>query len=276
MIIVNQNKRPPKKVVWYFPIIPCLKRLFENEKSRADEVVCQKCVNDGKLRHLAVGSQWRAIDSRYKTFKREIRNIRFGLSTDGMSPFNMVSTNHSTWPVTLHIYNLPPWLCMKRTYIMMSLVIQGPHQPGNNIDVYLQPVVDELIEMWTSKVKVWDEYKKEHFYLKALLFVTISDLLGLGCLSGQVTKGYKGCVVCMEDMDAKWVKNSKKMVYMGHRRFLSMEHLYRMNKKSFYGKTEDCLAPRTLTAKDILTKVNKLKVILERAKEANRHRVSLC
>ena len=54
------------------------------------------------------------------------------------------------------------------------------------------------MEMWTSKVKVWDEYKKEHFYLKALLFVTISDLPGLGCLSGQVTKGYKGCVVCLD------------------------------------------------------------------------------
>ena len=122
------------------------------------------------------------------------------------------------------------------------------------------------MEMWTSKVKVWDEYKKEHFYLKALLFVTISDLLGLGCLSGQVTKGYKGCVVCMEDMDAKWMKNSKKMVYMGHRRFLSMEHPYLKNKKSFYSKTEDRLAPQTLTMKDILTKVNKLKVILGKGK----------
>jgi len=127
-------------------------------------------------------------------------------------------------------------------------------------------VVDELMEMWTSKVKVWDEYKKEHFYLKALLFLTISDLPDLGCLFGQVTKGYKGCVVCMEDKDAKWMKNSKKMVYMGHYRFLNMEHPYRKNKKSFYGKTEDRLAPRTLTMKDILTKVNKLKVILGKGK----------
>ena len=66
----------------------------------------------------------------------------------------------------------------------------------------------------------------------------------------------------MEDVDAKWMKNSKKMVYMGHRRFLSMEHPYRNNKKSFYGKTEDHQAPRTLTTKQILTKVNKLKVII--------------
>jgi hypothetical protein len=127
-------------------------------------------------------------------------------------------------------------------------------------------VVDELTEIWTSKVKVWDEYKKEHFYLKTLLFITISDLMGLGSLSRQVMKGYKGCVVCMEDTDAKWMKNSKMMAYMGHHRFLSMEHLYRKNKKSFYGKTDDRPAPRTLAVKDILTKVNKLKVILEKGK----------
>jgi len=70
----------------------------------------------------------------------------------------------------------------------------------------------------------------------------------------------------MEDTDAKWMKNNKKMVYMGHRWLLSLEHPYRKNKKSFYGKTEDRLAPRTLTMKDILTKVNKLKVILGKGK----------
>jgi hypothetical protein len=62
-------------------------------------------------------------------------------------------------------------------------------------------------------------------------------------------------VVCTDDTDAKWMKNSKKMVYVGHCRFLSMEHPYRKNKKSFYGKTKDSLAPQTLIAKDILTKV---------------------
>jgi hypothetical protein len=45
-----------------------------------------------------------------------------------------------------------------------------------------------------------------------------------------------------------------------------MEHPYHKNKKSFYGKTKDSLAPQTLTAKDILTKVNKLKVILGKGK----------
>ena len=95
------------------------------------------------------------------------------------------------------------------------------------------------MEMWTSKVKVWDEYKKEHFRLKALLFVTITDLPGLGSLSGQVTKGYKGCMVCLDGTYAKFLKHSKKMVYMGHHRFLPSTHPYRKNKKSFDGTVED-------------------------------------
>nr|ABA99061.1 transposon protein, putative, CACTA, En/Spm sub-class [Oryza sativa Japonica Group] len=95
---------------------------------------------DGMLRHPADGSQWRNIDRKFKDFGKDARNIWFGLSTDGMNPFGEMSSGHSTWPVTMCIYNLPPWLCMKRKYIMMPIIIQGPKQPGNDIDVYLRPL----------------------------------------------------------------------------------------------------------------------------------------
>jgi hypothetical protein len=66
--------------------------------------------------------------------------------------------------------------------------------------------------LWHDGVRVWDEYKREHFTLKGLMFVTILDLPGLGSVSGQFTKGYKGCMVCLDDTDARWPANSKKMV----------------------------------------------------------------
>ena len=78
----------------------------------------------------------------------EVRHLWFALSTDGMNPFDQVRSNHSTWPVTLCIYNLLPWVCMKRLYIQMPLLIQGPRQPGNDIDVLLELVIDELVEMF--------------------------------------------------------------------------------------------------------------------------------
>ena len=139
MMQAGREKRPATKVMWYFPIIPRLKRLLATANPvRLMRWHAKDRVNDGKLRHLADGAQWRAINHSHKrSFSNEIRNIRFGLSMDGRNPFNMVSSNPSTWPVTLCIYNLPPWLCMKRTHLMMSILIQGPRQPRNVIDVFL-------------------------------------------------------------------------------------------------------------------------------------------
>jgi hypothetical protein len=97
--------------------------------------------------------------------------------------------------------------------------------------------------------RVWDEYKKEHFKLKELLFVTITDLPGLGSLSRQVTKGYKGCVVFLDGTSAKFLKHSKKMVYMGHRRFLPSTHPYHKNKKSFNGTVEERPLPQLKTGR---------------------------
>jgi hypothetical protein len=60
----------------------------------------------------------------------------------------------------------PSWLCMKRKYMMMPALIQGPKQSGIDIDMYLRPLVDELLLLWKEKdVRVWDEYKHENFDL---------------------------------------------------------------------------------------------------------------
>ena len=115
---------------------------------------------------------------------------------------------------------------------MMSILIQGLRQPRNDIDIFLQPLMEGLRQLWTKGERVWDEYKKEHFKLKVLMFVTITDLPGLGSLSGQVTKGYKGCMVCLDGTSAKFVKHSKKIVYMGHHRFLPSTHPYRKKNPS--------------------------------------------
>ncbi|KAL9674273.1 hypothetical protein QQ045_030544 [Rhodiola kirilowii] len=37
---------------------------------------------------------------------------------------------------------------MKRRYMMLSLLISGPWQPGNDTDVYLAPLTDDLKLLW--------------------------------------------------------------------------------------------------------------------------------
>ena len=52
---------------------------------------------------------------------------------------------------------------MKRKYIMLSMLISGPKQLGNDIDVYLEPLIEDLKELWDEGVDVFDANKKEIF-----------------------------------------------------------------------------------------------------------------
>ena len=72
-------------------------------------------------------------------FAFEPRNVRLGLATDGFNHFGNIN-NYSMWHVIFIPYNLPPWLVMKESYFMLSLLIPGPHQPENDIDIYLKPL----------------------------------------------------------------------------------------------------------------------------------------
>ena len=134
---------------------------------------------------------------------------------------------------------------MKRLYIQMPLLIQGPRQPRNDIDVFLEPVIDELVEMFEKDVPdVWDEYKKEHVTIKGVLITTITDLPGQGSLSREKTRGYIGCVECLDNIDAVNLPNNSKIVYMGHHRFLPKDQPYHRNRKDFNGTIEKRLAPK--------------------------------
>jgi hypothetical protein len=152
----------PYKVMWYLPIIPRLKCLFAHPR----EAKLMHWHEDGPnkdemLRRPTDVVQWRNMDRKYyNTFSNEPRNLKFGLSMDGMNPFGNMSSKQSTWPVILYMYNLPPWLYMKKKYRMMSMVIQGPKQPDNDIDIYLKLLVDELQTLWKHGVKVHDAYRK--------------------------------------------------------------------------------------------------------------------
>ncbi|XP_073226306.1 uncharacterized protein [Cicer arietinum] len=203
--------RPHAKVLWYLPIVPRFKRLFANTNDaksvrwHADE---RKC--DGQLRHPADSLQWKKIDDLYPEFGSEPRNLRLGLATDGMNPYGNLSSNHSSWPVLLVIYNLPPWICMKRKYIMLSMMISGPKQPGNDIDVYLSPLIEDLRMLWEG-VDVFDGYSREYFKMRAMLFCTINDFPAYGNLCGYSVKGHKASnvksLVSMKDLKLVGLKS---------------------------------------------------------------------
>jgi hypothetical protein len=54
---------------------------------------------------------------------------------------------HSTWPIILVMYNIPTWLYHKRKYLMLSILIQGSKQAGINIDLFLEPLMEDMVKL---------------------------------------------------------------------------------------------------------------------------------
>jgi len=149
-------------------------------------------VKDGILRHPADAKARKEFDEQNPHFASEPRNARLGLASDGLNPFHVMSTTHSTWPVLLIPYNLPPWLCMKQPSIILSMIIPREKAPGMDIDVYLQPLIKELLQLWNG-VDAFDAYTKTNFKMHGVLHSTTSDFPAYANLSGCSTKGHFAC-----------------------------------------------------------------------------------
>ncbi|KAL6141538.1 hypothetical protein ACLB2K_059826 [Fragaria x ananassa] len=242
------NAGVPAKVLRYFPIIPRIKRMFLSASN--SELLTWHSTHhsqDDMMRHPVDSIQWRTVDQKWPSFASEPRNLRFGLATDGFNPYKNLSSTHSIWPVILVIYNLPPNVCMSSENLMLSLLIPGPKQPGNDIDVYLEPLIDDLKELWTNGVEMYDAYKRATFYLKAILLWTVNDFPAYGNLAGLTTKGEFACPVCGPDTCSKWLALANKTVYLGYRKFLAQNHPFRSKHKWFDGTKERRRRPKIFT-----------------------------
>jgi len=246
------KKGIPQKVLRYFPIIPRLKRMFRSEDMSKDlRWHFTNKSTDGKSRHPVDSVTWNQMNDRYPSFAAEERNLRLGLSTDGFNPFNMKNVNYSCWPVLLVIYNMSPEKCMKEENIMLSLLIPGPSQPGNNIDVYLEPLIEDLNHLWEKGESTYDAVSHTTFTLRAMLLWTIQDFPAYGNLAGCKVKGKMGCPVCGKNTDSMWLSNCRKHVYMSHRKGLPPTHPYRGKKAWFDGKAEHGKKGRILSGHNI-------------------------
>ncbi|XP_058770484.1 uncharacterized protein LOC131644106 isoform X1 [Vicia villosa] len=262
-ISVNKKKKKiPAKVLRYFPLKPRLQRLFLSSKTAEDmRWHATDTNNDGILRHPRDSEAWKKFDLTHTWFSSDPRNVRLALASDGFNPFGVMSTNNSIWPVVLIPYNTPPWVCMKQTSFIMSMIIPGKEAPGNNIDVYLQPLVKELKELWTNGVDTYDSFKKEMFKLHANLMWTISDFPGLGALSGWNTYTGLACPSCNFQTTPVRLQASRKWCFMGHRRFLDRRHRFRLNKIRFNGEQEMRSPPRTLSGHEVFEQVKDVEVV---------------
>ena len=62
---------------------------------------------------------------------------------------------------------------MDTTNILLSLLIPTPKAPGNNMDVFLQLLIDELKMLWGVRVKTFDAYSQELCDMFGMLIWTV-------------------------------------------------------------------------------------------------------
>mgnify|MGYP000347885358 FL=1 len=171
-----------------FPITPRLQRLFHDAETREDVMWHsrdQEYRDQNVMSHPSHGSEWKSFNDKHKEFAADPRNIRLGLASDGFNPFGHQSATYSMWPVLVIPYNMPPNVCTKESNYMMALLIPGPKSPGKDFDLFMEPLVEELQQLWKC-VLTRDLYSSPpaDFFLHAVIIWCIHDYLALGTMSG--------------------------------------------------------------------------------------------
>ncbi|KAH7833075.1 hypothetical protein Vadar_002868 [Vaccinium darrowii] len=202
---------------------------------------------DGFICHPTDSPAWQTFDFQHKEFAKDPCNVRLVLASDGFNPFGMMNVSHSTWPAVLMPYNLPPWMCKKQPYFMFSLLIPDRSTPENNIDIYLQPLIEELKELREVGVHTHDASTNQNFKMHVALMWTINDFPAYANFSGSSNKGRLACPCCHKDMRSSWLKSIEKHIYTDHRQLLEDSHVFRRDKRLFNGKEESRKTPCRLT-----------------------------
>jgi hypothetical protein len=265
------KRQIPEKVLRHFPLIPRLQRMFLSKKS-SEEVQWHKLKRqpvENELSHPADGKAWQDFDQKHEDFAADARNIRLGVATDGFNPFGNMSTSYSMWPVFVVPYNLPPWACMDQSNFMMALLIPGPKSPGKDFDLFMEPLVEELLLLWNG-VLTYDALSPLKFYLRAAIIWCIHDFPALHTLSGRITAGYQACVRCDKEPCSKKIRN--KICFIGHRRFLPQNHRWRRSKE-FNGEAETRNKPAEFTKEELQQQLEKVRDVRPGKLQKKRKRV---
>ncbi|CAM8979456.1 unnamed protein product [Rhodiola kirilowii] len=262
----SSYQRNARRQMFYLPIIPRLQRLFLSE-SLAKEMSWHASprADVHRMVHPSDGESWKQFDRCHPHFASDARNVRLGLCTDGFNPWGMSTKQYSVWPVMVTPYNLPPWLCMKTRFIWLTILIPGPSSPKKRLDIYLRPLIDDLLHLWNVGVDTYDVNRRQSFTLRAALMWTVSDFPAYAMLSGWSTQGKLGCPYCMEDMKTFMLKNGRKVSYFGcHRRFLFENHPFRGDARNFYRDRTDFDGPvQFRSGQAVHDRVRNLKYIWE-------------
>ncbi|KAK9114374.1 hypothetical protein Syun_021171 [Stephania yunnanensis] len=106
-------------------------------------------------------------------------------------------------------------------------------------DVFLQPLVRVLQDLWHNGLMAYDVSTKSNFMMRATLLWIVSNFLAYNMLPGWSTHDKMACLYCMEDTKAFQFRHGRITSWFDyHRRFLPENSKIRKDKGRFMrGKT---------------------------------------
>jgi hypothetical protein len=131
--------------------------------------------------------------------------------------------------------------------------------------------MQDMKTLWKKGSNIFDGCARQSFNLRAIIFITIHDYQALFILSGQI-KGRTGCTVYVDVIISSFLESSRKVVYLGYKRFLVEGYRYRSKKfyNLFDGRPELHSAPVQRDRHYVFNMVRTIQVICGKKKEDGR------
>ncbi|KAK1620140.1 hypothetical protein QYE76_025657 [Lolium multiflorum] len=188
-----------KNILRYLPVLPRIQRLFMTE----DTAQQMRWAVEGnrytdKMIHPSDGSAWKNFVKKFPLKAGDPRSVAVAISTDGFNPY-------------------------------------GPKYPGKNMNVYLEPLVDDLVRGWEGRgIRTYDASKKEYFDMYVWYHTSLHDLPARALFCGWCTHGKWPCPQCRQAVTFFWLnKGGKYSCFDEARQFLERRHAYMSDVKSF-------------------------------------------
>ena len=140
-----------------------------------------------------------------------MRYVRIGLCKDGFNLLGRSTRQYSSWPVILTPNNLLSWMSMKTLYMFFTLIVPWPNM--QNMNIYLQPLIEELKMLQSDGVLTYDVSTRYKFFLRASLTWTVNNFSTYSMLSRWSNQGKNACPRYMSYLKAFYLRNSRKMCW---------------------------------------------------------------
>jgi hypothetical protein len=123
---------------------------------------------------------------------------------------------------------------MDQSNFMMALLIPGPSSPGKDFDMFMEPLVEELVFLWNG-VSTYNALSPTKFDLCVAIIWCIHDFPALHTLSGRITTGYQACVRCDKNPCSKRIRNKICFILLMNASFKDSKHMAATSfSKEFY------------------------------------------